>query len=120
MKKRVLLLMNSISGKASGRREFFPIVSDLAKDGCEVTVYPIIPGTELTSENIIHERGRDFDVIACCGGDGTLNHVINAIMAGVARTGRSPDPMRRAVVASPTVSSLVCLNPISIIIHKLL
>jgi YegS/Rv2252/BmrU family lipid kinase len=86
MKKRVLLLMNSISGKASGRREFFPIVSDLAKDGCEVTVYPIIPGTELTSENIIHERGRDFDVIACCGGDGTLNHVINAIMAEGLRT----------------------------------
>jgi hypothetical protein len=41
---------------------------------------------------------------------------IKAIMAGVANTGMSPEPILTAVTASVTVSSLVCFNPTSTIL----
>ena len=80
MRKKVLFLMNFSAGTGNARQKMAPILECLAEAGCEVTMYPIIPDSGLTSESIIHERGMNFDVIACCGGDGTLNHVINAVM----------------------------------------
>ncbi len=79
-RKKVLLLINLSAGVGSAKTKMTSIVTELARRGCEVTVYPIIPEIGLTSERIIADTVGRFDVIACCGGDGTLNHVINGML----------------------------------------
>lgn len=94
-RKRVLFLTNVSAGKGDAEQKLYPIIRTLAENHCEVTVYPIIPEQNLTAERILREGfpeeerrpdreqtpgGYRFDVILCCGGDGTLNHVINALM----------------------------------------
>lgn len=79
--KKVLLLVNSSSGMKNAVTNLFEMVRKLTGYGCLVTVYPIIPTEGFVSEDIpsFFESGK-FDVIACCGGDGTLNHVVNVMM----------------------------------------
>ena len=81
MRRKVLVLCNAQAGVGSVSKSLYEIVSLLSENGCEVTAYPIIPSSGLTSENIIAERGKDFESLVVCGGDGTLNHVINALCA---------------------------------------
>lgn len=80
-KKKVLLLVNAAAGTGNAGGNTYHIVECLAKDGCEVTVYPLLPDQKgLGAEEIISSHDGQFNLIVCCGGDGTLNHVINAIM----------------------------------------
>ncbi len=79
--KRVLFLVNAASGMKNAVSNLFNMVSILTKNDCLVTVYPIVPSDGLVSENVPEIlKKRDFDVITCCGGDGTLNHVVNMMM----------------------------------------
>lgn len=92
MLKKVLFLFNEsagISSPSAARQKIYQIIRELTLLGCAVTVFPIIPSRQLGSEDIIRrileENQNDptafpFDVIACAGGDGTLNHLINALM----------------------------------------
>lgn len=78
--KRILLLTNATSGTSNAVNDLFEMVKQLTLLDCIVTVYPIIPKEGLVSENILHTDVDAYDVIACVGGDGTLNHLINEIM----------------------------------------
>lgn len=80
VKKRVLFLANLTSGTGSIRQQFPEVLTILASHGCETLVYPIDPAAGLTSEKILSEAERHYDCILVAGGDGTLNHVINAMM----------------------------------------
>ena len=77
--KKILLIANMVSGQNSSRSHLPAIIEKLSILGCEVTVYPLIPGEGLTSEAIIPKAGSRFDEIVCSGGDGTLNHLVNAM-----------------------------------------
>jgi YegS/Rv2252/BmrU family lipid kinase len=80
-KKRVLLLANAVSGTNNAVDNLFDIVESLSEKGCIVAVYPIDPAKGLVSEDLLANLPENqFDVIACCGGDGTLNHVMNQMM----------------------------------------
>lgn len=79
MRRKILVLCNAGAGTGNISRSLYEIVRLLSENGCEVTVYPIIPSSGLTSEAIIAERSEDFDSILVCGGDGTMNHVINVL-----------------------------------------
>jgi YegS/Rv2252/BmrU family lipid kinase len=79
-KKKVLLLLNSSSGMGKGKQDLFQIVQELSTRQCEVTVYPCGPESGMDSDQIIEERYKDFDVVACYGGDGTMNHMVNTMM----------------------------------------
>ncbi len=84
-RKKILLLVNGASGTGSAKAQVYDIIEHLALQNCEVTVFPILPKQGLTSEALLLEYGRNFDTVMCCGGDGTLNHVIQGIMdAGLA------------------------------------
>lgn len=80
-RKRVLLLVNSVSGTKNAVSQLFDTVRYLTLYHCLVTVFPIVPAQGLVSERIppILKDGA-FDVIACCGGDGTLNHLVNVLV----------------------------------------
>lgn len=78
--KKILLLVNGASGTGTAKTQIYDIIEYLALRNCEVTVFPILPKKGLTSEALLRKYGRDFDTVMCCGGDGTLNHVIQGIM----------------------------------------
>lgn len=80
-KKRALILINNTAGTGHAHGDTFDIIESYAKEGYEPIVYPIIPGTELTSEKIIEKYKDCVDVIMCEGGDGTLNHVIASVLS---------------------------------------
>ena len=79
-RKKALVLINKSAGTGKAGTDTLNIVTRLAEEGYEPIVYPIIPGTELTSEKIIGDYDGEVSMILCSGGDGTLNHVMNAIM----------------------------------------
>ncbi|MGI6721511.1 MAG: diacylglycerol/lipid kinase family protein [Anaerovoracaceae bacterium] len=78
--QKALLLMNGSAGRAQVSQETYRIIEKMALAGYRVTVCPVEPSRGLRSEEVIVEEGEKFDLITCAGGDGTLNHVINAMM----------------------------------------
>ena len=79
-KKKALVLINKSAGTGKAGTDTLNIATRLAENGYEPIIYPIIPGTDLTSEEIIKDYDGQLSMILCSGGDGTLNHVMNAIM----------------------------------------
>ncbi len=79
-KKRALILINKTAGTGKAGNDTYDIASEVAQMGYEPIVYPILPKTDLTSENLIAEYSGKIDMIICSGGDGTLNHVTSAMM----------------------------------------
>ncbi len=79
-RKRALVLINNKAGMAKAGNDTYDIAAVLAVKGYEPIVYPIIPGSNLTSEKVIDDYKDQVDMILCSGGDGTLNHVVSAMM----------------------------------------
>ena len=79
-RKRALVLINKTAGMGRAGNDTFEIVKKLAQTGYEPLVYPIIPGTDLSSEILLSEYDGKIDLVLCSGGDGTLNHVMSAII----------------------------------------
>lgn len=86
-RKRALILVNDTAGTGRAGINTWSIIKKFAAKGYETIVYPIIPGTELTSENLIGEYEYKADIVLCSGGDGTLNHVVQRVMT----LSRKPD-----------------------------
>ena len=78
--KRVLFVVNFTSGTRTIRSRLPQILEVLGEHECLVTVYPLVPSKGLVAENVIAAYAGEYDCILCCGGDGTLNHVINEVM----------------------------------------
>ncbi len=75
--KKILLIINPCSGKSSKRPDTYDIVK------CFPSNYKI--DLEFTrcqgdATRIVKEKTEGHDIVVCCGGDGTLNEVINGIM----------------------------------------
>ena len=83
-KKKILLLTNGTSGRGLAREKLFDILEELTVRGGQVTVYPIVPSRGLVTADYLRQtlgEHSPFDVVACMGGDGTLNHVVSDLMA---------------------------------------
>ena len=80
MQKKILILLNESAGTGKAGNNTYIIAKRFAENGYEPVLYPIIPGTSLVSEDILTEYEGKADIVLCSGGDGTLNHVMNAIM----------------------------------------
>lgn len=83
--RKALVLVNQNAGTGNARDKVFRLISELVKLDYEVITYPIIPAKNITSENIIREYKKKVKLVACIGGDGTLNHVVNALMEATAK-----------------------------------
>ena len=79
-RKKALVLINKTAGTGKAGNDTLAIATKLAEGGYEPIIYPIIPGTDLTSEGIIPDYDGQLSLILCSGGDGTLNHVMSAMM----------------------------------------
>lgn len=78
-KNKMLFIYNPKAGKARIRSKLLDIIDIFAKAGFEVTVYP----TKAKGDGLAAVKEQTpgvYDIIACSGGDGTLDEVVTGMM----------------------------------------
>lgn len=76
--KKLLFVFNPLSGRAQIKNKLLPIIDIFTKADFEVTVRPT--QGRLDCYNIIKKATGNNDLVVCCGGDGTLDEAVKAIM----------------------------------------
>lgn len=79
-RKKILLIYNQKAGISGNMNDLFQCIEYLSVHGYEVTLFPIVPKKRLTSERIIEQTKGEYNQYFICGGDGTLNHVVNGML----------------------------------------
>ncbi len=77
--KRLLFVYNAHSGQEKIKNKLVDILDIFAKAGYEITVRPTQGKEDATK--YIKEHGLNYDRIVCCGGDGTLDEAVNALLS---------------------------------------
>ena len=82
MKKKpgALILFNEKSGIGKASTVILAVIRKAAAKGYEPIVYPIVPGTDLTSEKLVELYDGKVELVLVSGGDGTMNHLVDAVM----------------------------------------
>lgn len=115
--KRMYLICNLISGKAAIGSQLANIINMFTEAGFEVTVHPTQEkGDGISAAEYACES--DFDILICCGGDGTLSEVISgcmkaekAIPIGYIPTGSTNDFARSlGIPKSPLAAAEAIIN----------
>ena len=78
MLKKLLLIINPRAGKTQSRAPLFDAVSTLCEAGYLVHIHNTTGRGDATETAA--RQGRHYDVVACSGGDGTLNETIAGVM----------------------------------------
>ena len=78
MDKRALVIVNPRAGTRKSRRDMFEIVDRLSQEGYSVAAQTTTKSGDATE--FVEKYGENQDLIVCCGGDGTLNEVINGLV----------------------------------------
>ncbi len=76
--KKLLLIINPVAGRNQAQADLFKMVRVFSEHDCEVTVYPT-QGPQDCTRKVLADAGR-FDLVVCCGGDGTLNEMVSGMM----------------------------------------
>ncbi|MBQ8806563.1 MAG: diacylglycerol kinase family lipid kinase [Bacteroidaceae bacterium] len=76
--KKLLLILNPVSGMRKANRFLADILTELSAQGYECTVQATIP--ERNAEQIAAELAKDKELVVCIGGDGTLNETVNGCL----------------------------------------
>ena len=77
--KKLLLIINPKAGRMKSKQKLFQIANEFCSLGYQVTLQPTTKPGDATE--IVKNYGENFDLLVCCGGDGTLNEVTAGIMA---------------------------------------
>jgi YegS/Rv2252/BmrU family lipid kinase len=75
---KVMLIINPHSGKMKARSKLVDIINRFTVSGHDVSVFPT--NKQFDATRFVESKSENFDVIVCCGGDGTLSEVIDGIM----------------------------------------
>lgn len=75
--KKLLFIYNAKSGKAKIKKYLVGIIDTFIKSGYRVEAYQTQKQKDAMTQ--VEKRGKDFDIIVCSGGDGTLNEVITGL-----------------------------------------
>ncbi len=76
--KKLLLIVNPTAGRLQAVRNIGKIKNILSDGGYTVSVH--ITSARAEATRLLAASAGDYDVIGCCGGDGTLNEVISGVM----------------------------------------
>lgn len=79
MGKKLLFIINPKAGKIQTRNELLKILDIFTKYGYEISTYPTQSCGD--AKNVTSERAKDYDLLVCSGGDGTLSEVVSGMMA---------------------------------------
>ncbi len=77
--KSLLFLYNPHAGRKQIARQLGDIVYLFTTAGYLVTAHPTLYRGDAT--RIAAEAGGNYDLVVCCGGDGTLNEVVTGLLA---------------------------------------
>lgn len=75
--KKLLFVFNPKAGKGKVRENLIEIFNIFIRAGYKTEVYPT--KSQLDGKEYVLKHGRDYDLIVCAGGDGTLNEIASAI-----------------------------------------
>lgn len=78
MSNKVMLIINPVAGRGSYKNSLSDILEILCQNGCPVTVYMTRCRGDATE--LVRRYAVGFDIVACCGGDGTLSETIAGLM----------------------------------------
>lgn len=78
MGKNILIIVNPNAGKGNVQKKIHKIASNFSKQNYLVDI--IYTKKDYSASDIINDYKGNLDIVICCGGDGTLNDLINAIM----------------------------------------
>jgi YegS/Rv2252/BmrU family lipid kinase len=84
MGKKMLFVYNPKAGKAQIRVKLADILDVFAAADYEMTVVPTRKQGD--AQRIVESRRPDYDLVVCCGGDGTLDEAVTGILASGFRT----------------------------------
>ena len=78
MKKKLMLIINPQAGRCGYKHDFAEVMQTLSNGGYRTTVFFTEARGDATAFAALY--AKDFDVIACIGGDGTLSEVVAGLM----------------------------------------
>lgn len=80
MRKRMLFVYNPRAGKGAIKAALSDILSIFVKTGYEVIVHPTQRAKDAYELVRRYAEAEEIDVVACSGGDGTLDEVVTGLM----------------------------------------
>lgn len=78
MNQKMLFVYNPKAGKAKIRTKLADILDVFTKAGYEITIYPT--QKKLDAMEIVTNKSKDYDLVVCSGGDGTLDEVVTGMI----------------------------------------
>ena len=82
--KKMLFIMNPFAGVKRANRHLADILLTFTQAGYEVITHMTLGHGDATA--VAREKGKDVDLVVCCGGDGTLNETISGLLSAGADT----------------------------------
>lgn len=80
MSKKMLLILNPISGKMTGKRHLAEVLEKFCRaDYAPLTFVTTGPGH---AARLAEQYGGGVDLVVCLGGDGTFNEVVSGLLKG--------------------------------------
>ena len=76
--KKLFFVMNPYAGLRKANKLLVDILNVFNRAGYDVTVY--ITAATGDGKRAVVSRAKEFDLIVCCGGDGTFNEVVAGIL----------------------------------------
>lgn len=77
-RKKIMLIVNPRAGKMQSKFALPDIVDMWYKNGYETVVY--YTAADIGADELVRTHAADYDIVACCGGDGTVNNAIDGLM----------------------------------------
>lgn len=77
-KKRLLFIFNPKSGKGQIKNRLVDILDTFVKSGYEVVAHPTQAKDD--ARLMIEKHARNYDLVVCSGGDGTLDEAVSGMM----------------------------------------
>ncbi|MGM9626564.1 MAG: diacylglycerol/lipid kinase family protein [Faecousia sp.] len=82
--KKLLFIMNPFAGQKKANKALSDILLIFSQAGYEVITHMTTgQGDAVTAAQ---NRGKDVDLVVCCGGDGTLNETVTGLLRAGAKT----------------------------------
>lgn len=76
--QKMLLVVNPVSGKKMAKQYMMRMINRFDQAGYNVTA--CCTQINKNAYDIVKNRGAEFDIIVCCGGDGTLKETVCGVM----------------------------------------